>query len=561
MSRIKKHIDEVFREGLKNLSLLVSNKDFEAIDDKASVYKDKEPELDKGLLGNFEIKVDESDWLKTKSKLEVEKSAMSQDNFMSKGFEGFELAVTDADWKATYRKLQDRKRRRVAYWWWLSAGVAVLSIGAFLCLHDWNKKAGIAQTNIIVTPEHTETTRSTNDKGDMQSQDPAAGHAQANTSSGDPAMSNISPVTAPQASANTTTAQSQSRVKRVGANNHAPGTDARAASGENNPASILSENTAVVKAEAPAENPGSAVKGDNPVEVAATGVPSGNNETEAEPVKLDKDADVPETAEATTGKKSGEPDSAKKDEDKKKPVDPRSFALELNRFHFYAGMVNQLGLTYRHLDKSNNAMYNKVRNDAEHPFMQWTTGVEIGVQRNNLRFGTGVQVTTQSWTSDYNYSYQIHDSIPVWDSSHTYVKGYLLTRHRDTAMHEEHLVKIQKVQVPFEFSGLWSLGPRLQMVAGCGGLIGFTTRQTGTKIINPANNQLYYYTRLQDQENDFALSVTGNAGLQYALRPKFLVMGSLYGNYSTTSRFKSSFQAKDFPYSLGISLKLLYLIR
>jgi hypothetical protein len=234
--------------------------------------------------------------------------------------------------------------------------------------------------------------------------------------------------------------------------------------------------------------------------------------------------------------------------------------VKLPKTRLYVGLVNQVASTHRHLDKFNSSTYNTVRNQAEKPFIQWTYGVEFGVKKNKSQFSMGVQATTESWSSHYQYTYKVYDSLPVRDVSGNII-GYFLVRPRDTSINEQQVIKIQKVQIPFAFTQLWTLNPKLDFITSISGTIGINTGSEGNKIINPANMQMYPYAAIKDQERKISLAPSLSLGVQYKLNNSFSLQGTAFGYYSATSRFKSSFQAKEYPYSIGGSIKVLYFIK
>jgi hypothetical protein len=551
LSGTKKHIDQVFAEGLKNFSLLVSNKDMEAIDDKTSAFKDQEEKDKPGIMAGFELEVSEHDWLKTKAKLETEKLTMQNDGVMSDQFRDFELAVSGQDWQITKEKLQAAKKRRVAYWWWLSAGMLILVSGALFVWTD----AYRSKENSAVAVQETSQAKGQNSghgvndrsiKDDEAFSSPGNQEAGINDGKNLPAGNQESGIDDNQ--------QAKSRkdraVKKIDAAVPASG---KKASGKT-PLSPTKGKTVINETTEP--NGTSKTQG-----IQAPAFTKTQEEVKApdalvlttitekqEPVKDENMPDVP------TLKDTLQPKDTTK---KKDPEIPGNIPPALR---LYVGAVSQIGIGYRHLAASNDKIYNQIRNKAEKPFTQYAFGFELGIMKGKNQWNTGVQSTVQTWTSNYNYSYKIYDSLPYKDTAGKVI-GYFLVRPRDTAINEQQVIKINKIQIPFEMSRLWSITPRMNLITGVGGIIGFTTRAEGQKLLNPVNRYLYPYEALKKQEKNLSLAPSFHVGLQYELNKYFMLQGSVYGNYSISNRFRNGFGAADHPYTGGISIKLLYLIK
>ena len=544
--------------------MLVTNKDLEAIDDKTSMFREQETPDANNAFSGFELEVNENDWLSTKAKLENEKSVLAQDNFMANGFSDFEVEVQPEDWTKTYLKLRAAKKRRVAYWW-LSAGILILALGLFIVSRQYqgaeNSSALVAeksQQKIETVIEKQALNQTPITSKDEKVNETIQTHAEQDAIV---KKENETPVKSQNSlsSVNTSTAD-HAPLKIKAGGSKMKTSDHKISSEEIAQIDISKQKSSSDKItrkldgfssnEAPALNSIPTL-----IETPATELneklnPSKPALTDEKTIEIKPDIqDLPRDIEPLDTNK-------KKKEDL--PVTPPS---KLPKTRFYVGLVNQIGSTYRKLDKQNNAKYNNIRNEAEKPFMQWTYGLEFGVKRNKTQFSIGMQATTQTWASAYRYSYKVYDSLPVWNMPHTVIIGYFLTRARDTFINEEQVVKINKVQVPFEFSQFWTLTPKLNFMGSLAGTIGFTTRTEGKKILNPVNNYLYPYSALKHQERSVSFAPTLSLGIEYQLNSHFMLQSAAYGNYSMTSRFKSSFAAKDYPYSIGLSVKLLYLIK
>jgi hypothetical protein len=112
------HIDQLFKNGLKNLSFLVSSKDFESIDKKTEAFSDQNTQNIKDQLDGMSFPISDLDWEQTFSKLQKEKLALepaSSSPFAS--LQDISIPINDEDWIITKKKLAQEKRKRVLIWW------------------------------------------------------------------------------------------------------------------------------------------------------------------------------------------------------------------------------------------------------------------------------------------------------------------------------------------------------------------------------------------------------------------------------------------------------------
>ena len=578
MSGIKKHIDEIFRDGLKNFSLLVSNKDLEAIDDKTSVYKEQENPGSEGLFGSFEIEVGESDWLSTKAKLENEKAAMAQDHIMAAGLKDLEMDVRPEDWTLTYRKLRAAKKRRLAYWW-LSAGVVILALGIFFIGKSYDEHA-LSQVKpgqqAIAGNLAEEGNKGINGEQAVQpgSQSSENKHAN-NPAAPDVQAENNMPQNTRSYSGNNHHAHTNNSPS---VKNSSGGTNMYKTLENGSGSNLVQSNTTAENIQPETGGPsdsrqahetfeeqlknrshtGKPQIGD-PVKVAdLRSVVKNDSEGTVKGTEGDK---VAGTFEEQAGGKTMDAATVKTDStDTRKKDEPPIPPVKTPKTRLYVGLVGQAGSTFRHLDKMNSASYNAIRNSADKAFTQFTYGIEAGVQKKKSRISLGFQSTSQSWASNYKYSYRVYDSLPLKDPN-GHIIGYFLVRGRDTLINESQMVRIEKVQIPFEFTQMVTLTPKLDIIASAGGVVGFNTKSEGGKMINPENNYLYNYNALKDSERDISFAPMVSLGAEYKFNPSFSLQGVAFGNYSLTSRFTSSFPAKEYAYTVGASVKLLYFIK
>jgi len=540
VTRKKIHIDELFRNKLKGLSLLVTNKDMEAIDGKKSQYAETDASIPASPFSDFELEVTEMDWLNTKTKLDIERTSVGSQGAFQEKFEGFEIEPKDEDWPITYKKYLAAKSRKL--WWWLGTGVIALLIGLSLLFAT---KSDTEVNHDRLAQERQETKEKTSPKlynadehdlSVLQSQHQTAG-------------SELEPVNENQRKQ---TASGQLTTQTTGGQKSAPIKNKISSKLQ-----IKKENALkAIDGQALISKIDPKVRG-NILDAKMENKPELNNDPYNE--TADKVRDKEFSGEIQVPKLKYDvvsADSAKKKiyiDDEKKPC---KAVLGL-----YVAMVNQINYGSRVLSKGNNDFYNSVRKSADMPSASWSKGLEVGILNYKTQFSIGVQASSQTLVSKYKYSYKVYDSLPVYNPGRTQIIGYFLLRGRDTFINEENKVKVNKIQVPLAFSRIVSFGTRTSLIVGTSMLLDYTAKSIGTKMLNPQNNQLYYYKTLQSFERRLNVLPSLNIGINHQLGKNIMLQSALYGNTAVFGRFKNNFGANEHAVNLGINLKLLYLIK
>jgi hypothetical protein len=562
LKRKKIHIDELFRNGLKSLSLFVSNKDLEAIDDKKNIYNTSPDQTKDSVFTDFELEVNESDWLATKAKLDIEKSAMAQDNIFASGLSEMELDVPPGDWAKTFDKYKQKKKRRVLFTW-LGTGIVVLIlslIGISNLLTSAIKQDQIALNEKSSSKNSLSTNSEINDKPESKDN---AKSISPDEKELDSDLSNENPETNQKIKVNT----DEVKASIANTKDSRLENNVKSNSDLSNLSKVESSRTGDGKEEVP-----QAIENQVQPNSSKLDDMSSFDATKKEQVlRADVAEDPNVNKENASSEHLGNISSPLENNIRlgEAVVDTPKVSNDLNpkpnpvipKFNLYAGIVNQVSITHRMLDKKNPELYNSVRNNGEKPFIQNSFGFEFGVQKKGLQISGGIQSTSQKWSTSYNYSYAVFDSLPVWNPGRTQIIGYFLVRGRDTSINEQNEIKISKVQFPVEVSGVFRLNDNLKLIAGGGLLFSLHTASSGTKILNPINNQLYAYSVLEEKERSFNVLPSLNVGIQKNLGKHFLFQSNISGNMALQSRFKNSFGAKDYPYSVGINFKLLYILK
>ncbi|MDP2174868.1 MAG: hypothetical protein Q8K70_03050 [Bacteroidota bacterium] len=152
MSKKRIHIDQLFKNGLKHLSFLVSNKDLESIDKKTEVYSDEKTNKTKDKLDQFNFPITDLDWEQTFSKFQKEKLAFEPSKSIFSKLDELELPITEVDWTQTKNKLANQKRRRVFIWWKVAS--LLLILGLFAIIYKLSISETTKQRNEISESVH-----------------------------------------------------------------------------------------------------------------------------------------------------------------------------------------------------------------------------------------------------------------------------------------------------------------------------------------------------------------------------------------------------------------------
>lgn len=536
MSKRKVHIDELFRNGLRSLRLLVSDKDFEAIDKKTGQLSDDLKDSEKNLFDDFELSVTDSDWLATKSKLELGKSGLSDRSVFGESLGQLSIDPEPEDWERTMHKLQLAKRRRVAIYWWLGTGVLLLFMAMFgLMFNKQSEESGVTQETPTV-PLTQENPVANGESTDSQWNQQNKSQSESNTEN---IKANIN----------------DQKVNTVDKKGMVSGSSTgwRNGFGQNNKTTESKKPTTGI--EGSDLGPDVSAEGTNikhhPLEANSSEHP----ETENKETVNSEDKNLVQTAE-----------KIKKVKPKTDPEDSlRKVKDSLDKVKYftpvaYLALVNQIDYTRSFLSGRNSSQYNAIRKSSDQPVIQYTTGFEAAIVKgSHWSFNTGLQYTSLNFTSVYDYKYRICDSIKVYVGGQ-YI-GFFPKNWRDTAMNSTETVNISKVQLPLGVSYCSGFGKGFAWHVGLSGVLTMNTSASGSKMINPENIQLYNYSALKQYERVFNVMPQLRLGVNYRFHPRWMLEGAASGSMMLLSRFKNEFGSGDYLCSGGINLKLIYLIK
>lgn len=572
MTRKKLHIDELFRNGLKNLSFFVSNKDMEAIDDKKSQFENSPDEIKNTSFSGFELEVTENDWISTKNKLDIEKASMAQDTVFSKSFDDFELEVFPEDWTETYRRYLNRKKRRSIFIW-MGTGIVLLLVGlSVLLMNTFNSenKENALVINSTNTIENSEESNLSTEQNNSTEENTPLNEGNENTTTNENSsinenssgQNNNTPNSQNNSANNITnpTAQKQSSKTNEGGNNKTlEGNSENSKNNgidQSNESTKFVENTDVKKTfdVSIADNSNKDVTSNETSDNGSTANEKPNTTLDKPTEKIENPVGLIDSNKNIDNQKVNSIDTpdTKNKTDVTIPPTPAKIGL-------YVGLINRIASTHRVLGNQNDSRYNSIRNSGEKPIFEWSKGIDIGIQKSGFLFNTGAQFSTQTWVTNYVYNYKVYDSIPVIRNGQ--IIGYFPVNARDTFINEMNEVKIEKINIPIEINRIIKLNKNTNLIAGAGMMFGWNTKISGTKLLNPLNLQLYHYNRLKENERTFNMSPSLTLGIQNTIYKNFKIQTAFYGNMSMYSRFIDGFSVQDNPYTLGINIKLLYQIK
>lgn len=614
MSNSRIHIDQLFSKGLENLEIPIPSNSFDSI--RKDIDSDKP--ANKASFQNFELEVTDADWLKLKERLAKETTVTPNEsieeslqdlelvvtdndwqilkdrlakenrkpiiplpfNEIQSAFKDFEIAVTDSDWKATQTKLKDFRKKKMIWWWWLNMAILGSLIGLAFQYFEPLKSArpSTSQTSIsqpqvkVVNPAETPSSAISEDQTKTDHSEKIT-NLTVNHKNGKAPENQNKPVSQEKTKSEVVKYSSVQLVKKdviafdanaVIKNENKVKTDPSSLEEQlsnqtnDNTTKQQSDIAKLENTENPAADLASSINSKSENKVMINGLSndqafnsSVNNKTQAtqNPAFIIKEKTV----------NPSPVDTSKKAKPTSKIIPPPPFPSP--GFHFYAGITSDVAMTYRKLDKSNDDYYNKIRNNAEKPFAQFSYGLTAGVMKGHDQIQTGISMTEQNFVSAYNYTYPIYDSIPLYGPPPTFVfKGYFLFKKRDTTMHTEEKITIKKMEIPFNYSRTWDLNNKTQFITGVSAIMSFNTKATGSLALNPVNNQLYFYHFQKKSEQQFGFSPGVSLGVQRKLGDHLMMQGNAYGRYTITNRYTNSYSVKENLYSYGLSVKLLYLI-
>jgi hypothetical protein len=351
LSKKRIHIDQLFKNGLKHLSFLVSNKDLESIDKKTEAYSDEKTNNLKERLDQISFPISDLDWEQTFSKFQKEKMALEPSKSMFAKLEDLELPITETDWTQTKTKLANQKRKRVFIWWKVASVLIALALIGGLVNH-------VTKTDIADNPS----------KNSLENK---ANESIANT------QQNFNNSVEHQALKNKTTDEIHS---------------------ENHQNASIS-NISKVKTPENSESE----------QIEAIDILTNQKATELGIEIMDIEKISLQTLKSFQILYPNIAHALIENIKIKPPIIP------VTKPSFYIGLNNAIINNGQHYNAKNNADFNNIQQSADARSLSWSKGISMGIFNKGFQHQISINQMNVNQVSNYKFSYRIFDSIPVKD--------------------------------------------------------------------------------------------------------------------------------------------------
>lgn len=512
MTKNKKHIDSIFKTGLKNLRFLVSQKDLEAIEQKTNQFENTEIETSNKLP--IEIEINESDWLKTKEKLAHEKKSINFNNKLADSFKDFEIPISQNDWIAVQSKLYKSKKRKPILWFY-SIAISLLLISMSWGGYQWFKH------------DNSNSISKINSSSNSNSKNTEFGN---NNTSGNPKSSINNNITKND--------NNQQEIKP-----------------ESNPTLLnsASEIPQTINVKSPNKNPSLA---NLKSEISSTALANNNKENEGPQVY---DFDFNYSLRIATIRKLFYKKAPIFDKEFITPVTPKIPIVKKPKFNIYIGLDNGISSFHSALNSNNPSGYNLIRKQSDQKTFAYTKGLSFGINTLKKQLQLSAQHAYFEQTSNYNLTYKIYDSIPVKDPNGKII-GYFLARGRDTSINETHQISRNLFNIHLSASEKWKINNKTNLLTGIGIAAQLHSLTKGSKILNPESLQLENMQVSNLSNRRLLLMPSFTIGIQHQLYKNLSIQANISSQYSINNLYKNNL-IKEHPYQVTSSIKLLYIIK
>ncbi len=512
MTKNKKHIDSIFKNGLKNLRFLVSQKDLEAIEQKTNQFENTEIETSNKLP--IEIEINESDWLKTQEKLAHEKKSINFNNKLADSFKDFEIPVSQNDWNAVQSKLNKSKKRKPILWFY-SIAISVLLISMSWGGYQWLKH------------DNSNSISKLNSNSNSNSKNTELG---ANNTSGNTNNSND----------NNTTSKGNipQEIKPESSSS---------------PLNSASEIPQTISIKSPIKNPSLA---NLKSEISSTPLVNNNKENEGSQVK---GLEFNYSLRIATIRNPFYKKAPIFDKEFITPVTPKTPIVKKPKFNIYIGLDNGISSFHSALSSNNPSGYNLIRKQSDQKTFAYTKGLSFGINTLKKQLQLSAQHAYYEQTSNYNLTYKIYDSIPVKDPNGKII-GYFLARGRDTSINETHQISRNLFNIHLSASEKWKINNKTKLLTGIGVAAQLHSLTKGVKILNPESLQLENIQVSNLSNRRLLLMPSFTIGIQHQLYKNLSIQADISSQYSINNLYKNNL-IKEYPYQVTSSIKLLYIIK
>jgi hypothetical protein len=512
LTKNKKHIDSIFKNGLKNLRFLVSQKDLEAIEQKTNQFENTEVEISNKLP--IEIEINESDWLKTQEKLAHEKKSINFKNKLADSFQDFEIPVSQNDWSAVQSKLNKSKKRKPILWFY-SIAISILLISMSWGGYQWLKHDN--SNSISKLYSNSISNSNNNELGPKNLSDNPNKLSDNNITNNESSQQEIK------------TELSLSPI---------------------NSAAELPQTKNI---KSPIKNPISTVQ---KPETSSSQTPNNNNEYK---VSQTLDLDFIHSLRIANIHNPFYKPTPSLDLEFIPAITPKNPVIKKPKTNIYIGLENGISSFYSALNTNNPSGYNMTRKQSDEKTFAYTKGLSFGISSLKKQLQLSAQHAYFKQTSNYNLTYKIYDSIPVKDPNGKII-GYFLARGRDTSINETHQISRNLFNIHLSASEKWKINNKTKLITGVGVAAQLHSLTKGSKILNPESLRLETLQVSNLSNRRLLLMPSFTIGIQHQLYKNISIQADISSQYSVNNLFKNNL-TKEYPYQVTSSFKLLYIIK
>lgn len=512
MTKNKKHIDSIFKNGLKNLRFLVSQKDLDAIEHKTNQFENTEVETSNKLP--IEIEINESDWLKTQEKLAHEKKTINFNNKLADSFQDFEIPVSQNDWSAVQSKLNKSKKRKPILWFY-SIAISVLLISMSWGGYQWLKhdnSNSISKINSNSIPNSNN-----NELGPKNSSDN------------------------PNKSSDNNITNSESSKKEIKTELSL------------SPINSDAELPETKNIKSPIKNP---ISTSHKPETLSIQTPNNDKEYKVSQIQ---DLDFNYSLKTATIRNPFYIPIPSLDLEFIPAITPKNPVIKKPKTNIYIGLENGISSFYSALNTNNPSGYNMIREQSDEKTFAYTKGLSLGISTLKKQLQLSAQHAHFKQTSNYNLTYKIYDSIPVKDPNGKII-GYFLARGRDTTINETHQISRNLFNIHLSASEKWKINNKTSLITGVGVAAQLHSLTKGSKILNPESLRLENIQVSNFNNRRLLLMPSYTIGLQHQLYKNISIQADICSQFSVNNLYKTNL-IKEYPYQVTSSIKLLYLIK
>lgn len=178
-------------------------------------------------------------------------------------------------------------------------------------------------------------------------------------------------------------------------------------------------------------------------------------------------------------------------------------------------------------------------------------GLNIFKKVNKFNFGFGLNESQFGQKGTYHLNKELYDSIPLWDPTHTYIKGYFAFNYRDTSFNYDYNNYFTQVEVPLHISYTLCKAKNWDFETGASLLFTYIANVTGA-MPNANSSDIIQLKEMKNQINRFGSSVSVNMKMHYNLTSHWQLGSDIYLKSNINSIYKKQTGITELPYSFGL---------